>query len=336
MALTCTNFATFAEVEAHYNSIKPLRGSNNAGKDIRPIGDRSRKWERIVKISRNCYALSDGYHMGDAVFPAGYYGTNHNPTLADMKKYAPIVWSKYRDGTERVTLRNGWGPYQHTGRYAFLFRHSPKDLWFRNRNGKHFIRSGQNEYYLAKQRTAPRAIYEAIKNLPSGHRSNPIKKWVRLPDDDSSLIFSNVQGAWVLVWGGHPVPVAPRVYVNKKLKATMKQDIAEFREWAFAMLPLLPENSYEYATRMSDELKEYYAKVYGETLFRWQVRSAFTDTPELTRSIITDSEHPMRMHLMYFLMEDRDQRREYTRSEALAFFNRQINKMCGLNKIAKG
>ena len=49
--LTYTNYRSFAEVVAHYDSITPLRGSTNAGKDIRPIGDRRRKYERIVKIS---------------------------------------------------------------------------------------------------------------------------------------------------------------------------------------------------------------------------------------------------------------------------------------------
>ncbi len=336
MALTFSNFTTFAEVEAHYNSIKPLRGSNNAGKDIRPIGDRSRKWERIVKISANCYALSDGYHMGDEHFPSWPYGGILNPTLADMKKYAPIVWRKDRDGTEQVTLRNGWGPYQHAGRYAFLFRHSPKDLWFHNHNGKHFIRAGQSKYYLAKQRTAPRAIYDAIKNLPPARRSNALKEWVRLPDDNSSLTFSNVQGAWVHVGGGRPIPAAPRVYVNKKLKATMKQDIAEFREWTFAMLPLLPKNNYEYTARIQNELKAYYEETHGAKFYGWDIPSMFLTKPEMTRDIIKNSDHPMRVHLMYYLMGERDQRREYTRSEALAFFNRQINKLCGLTKTAKG
>lgn len=51
MALTFTNFTRFEEVEAYYNSITPMRGTQNIGKDIRPIGDRNRKWERIVKIS---------------------------------------------------------------------------------------------------------------------------------------------------------------------------------------------------------------------------------------------------------------------------------------------
>tara|TARA_B110000858_G_scaffold51037_1_gene59122 strand:+ start:1434 stop:1859 length:426 start_codon:yes stop_codon:yes gene_type:complete len=94
MALTFSSFESFDEVVAHYENVKPLRGKDNAGKDIRPIGDRKRKNERIVKISDNCYALSEGYHFGDALFNWGWgyvASTGFVPTLKDMEKYAPIV-----------------------------------------------------------------------------------------------------------------------------------------------------------------------------------------------------------------------------------------------------
>jgi hypothetical protein len=57
MALTYSSFESFDDVVYNYESIKPMGGSTNKGKDIRPIGDRKRKYERIVKISNNCYAL---------------------------------------------------------------------------------------------------------------------------------------------------------------------------------------------------------------------------------------------------------------------------------------
>ena len=57
MALTFSSFSSFDDVVYHYENIKPMGGITNKGKDIRPIGDRKRKYERIVKISNNCYAL---------------------------------------------------------------------------------------------------------------------------------------------------------------------------------------------------------------------------------------------------------------------------------------
>ena len=72
MALTYSSFESFDDVVYNYENIKPMGGSTNKGKDIRPIGDRKRKYERIVKISNNCYALSDGFHFGDAHFNWGW------------------------------------------------------------------------------------------------------------------------------------------------------------------------------------------------------------------------------------------------------------------------
>ena len=55
MALTISNFSSFDDVVKHYESIKPLVSKLHTREDdIRPIGDRNRKHERIVKISRNC------------------------------------------------------------------------------------------------------------------------------------------------------------------------------------------------------------------------------------------------------------------------------------------
>ncbi len=56
---------SFAEAEARYNDVKPVISKNHTkGDDIRPVGDRRRKWERIVKVSDTCYELTvtDYYH----------------------------------------------------------------------------------------------------------------------------------------------------------------------------------------------------------------------------------------------------------------------------------
>ena len=96
MTLTWTSFASFDEVARRYEDIKPIRERTlGTSRDIRPIGDRNRKQERIVKLSRNCYALSDGYHRGDGAF------TYFSPTWGRglMEYYAPIVWRKHKYGT---------------------------------------------------------------------------------------------------------------------------------------------------------------------------------------------------------------------------------------------
>jgi hypothetical protein len=48
---------SFAEAEVRWNDTKPIRGKEV---DMRPLGKRHRKYERIAKIDDNCYALLDG------------------------------------------------------------------------------------------------------------------------------------------------------------------------------------------------------------------------------------------------------------------------------------
>lgn len=284
--LTYTNYRSFAEVVAHYDCITPLRGAQNKGKDIRPIGDRSRKYERIVKISPNCYALSDGYHMGDEYFGYWGHGRDFTPTLADMEKYAPIVWRKKRDGTEEVTLRNGWGLGAHNGRYNFLYRYSPVHMWFRVRNGKHFIETGGTDYYLAKTTTIPKRLHETTDN--QFYKNNRFYKWVTTRDDNSAVKFIRTEGGWQHVEGtGRSLPKVPTV--NKDLKAKFKDDIKKFFEWGMTMSPLLPLGDREYTVTQMADLYAHY-----EQRPHWQ---GLQPEPRVARSIVRDEQHDARLAL---------------------------------------
>jgi|SaaInl25SG_5_DNA_1037380.scaffolds.fasta_scaffold14739_1 hypothetical protein len=295
MALTFSTFDSFAEVEAYYNNTTPLRGSTNVGKDIRPIGDRNRKWERIVKISPNCYALSDGFHFGDEIFDTFYYGAdNFTPTLKDMEKYAPIVWRKKCDGTEEVTLRNGWGPGAHNGRYQFLYRHTPKGMWFRNRNGKHFIQNGSTDHYIAKVRTAPKPIYDAIMDTTATpYWQKRHTAWVRAQDDNSAVTFrKNEHGGWDHVEGtGQDITQMKAPTVKKEVKAKYKDAIKSFFEWGMTMSPLLPLEDREYRIQNKTGLYEHFKP---EDHKGYELpKPKFADL----RKIVADEDHPMRLSL---------------------------------------
>ena len=118
---------TFDKVAAFYEGIRPVRGSKLGGKDVRPIGDRRYTYERIVKISDDCYALSDGWNEGDPIF--GYLPiVSGKPDGTELEFYAPIVWRRHPDGTETIKLRNATGDGAHTNRYKFLYNcHSGKN-----------------------------------------------------------------------------------------------------------------------------------------------------------------------------------------------------------------
>ena len=346
MALTYSNFTTFDEVASYYERIKPLRGADNVGKDIRPIGDRKRKYERIVKVSDNCYALSHGWHYGDDVFKAWYRNVEYTPTSKDMEFYAPIVWRKHKDGTETVTMRNGSGSRAHNMRYAFLYRHSPKGLHFRNRNGKHFIaagvQAGVKEYFLAKGTTVPKPVWEDVQRDIAAAKANGRKVprwmgWQRAKNDNASLTFKLVEGSWQYVDGGRDVPTPPKKRVNKELKAKLKPHIEAFRDWVLAVGPMLPLGDWGYERQLRDAVVEW-AKETGYPIRDTWSLSVMLDAT-LSRKIITNAEHPLRMQLAYVALTQAELLRvcrdQADVVEVKSAFNRWVNKQLGLVKEVK-
>jgi hypothetical protein len=323
---------SFDKVAATYDAIKPLRGKL-APHNVRPLGDRARNWERIKKINNNCYLLMDGYYSGDDVFRGWGYGNRGKLTEAEIINLAPIVWRKHRDGTTTIKVRNGTGKGAHNGRYSFLDRHLPHGMRFIIRNGKHFISLGHGttykEYYLAKSNTL------AAWALPD--ERNQWTKDFTSRDDGVALTFRVDDDKITFVDGGKGLPAAPKVRVDKKAKAKMKDAIAEFREWAFTMYPLLPTNDYEYNNRIREEIR---SELGG---YGWGVLGSFGGHPEVTRKIINDPDHGLRLHLMYGIMGETDYHLRHTfDSDAdhvktvKAQFNRKINKVCGFTKQVRG
>jgi hypothetical protein len=81
---------SFADAEARYADTKPIRGNNM---DMRPLGKRSRKWERVLKIDDNCYALLRVWHR----FRYRLEAVEHNgATRAEVRMLAPILWERQR------------------------------------------------------------------------------------------------------------------------------------------------------------------------------------------------------------------------------------------------
>jgi len=136
-----TNLDTFHRVEEMYNTTKPIVSKKHPlHHDIRPLGPRNRKWERVKKFSYNCYGLMDGgSHDG-------------------LKEFAPILWTY--DGTrERIRIRNELGAYTHTIRNTMLENAIPSNMQFYCHNGLQYVvidarykRDGdsRDDYYLPK------------------------------------------------------------------------------------------------------------------------------------------------------------------------------------------
>ena len=316
------NFETFAEVERKYNSTKPMVGTANKGKDIRPIGDRRHKLECVHKFSRNCYGL---FH-GDEGSPNRWWDFKVGLTDTEAKRLAPVLWTRHKDGSETITIRNGSGEHAHMQRYRFLAGVLPTNLSFENRNGKHFIvcRQGtdKQDYFLAKAKS------KNSKNVSLTFKRNASDNVYYAKGEHSNLHYNSPRPTFTYVNGGKPKPQAPRTLVNKSVKARYQKRINSFYEWIVATGPLLSKNmGWEYTSSMKKEMRKYSREHYEDEGLGW------TPTPpKLVRDALTDHEHDMRLNLAVDFLDMSDFSEANTLEDSRHVrgqYNRWINKMGG-------
>lgn len=340
---------TFDQVAAHYAAVKPMRGAHK-NDDVRPLGERSRKTERIVKMDDNTYLLTDA-HYGDPVF--SYWGSQSVAkfiTREEQINLAPIVWRRHPDGRETMTVRNatgGWG--QHNARYSFLHAFLPAGLRFcMNRNGDHYVtRTSQSlargyrasspaayadKQYLSISTTVPQYVLDDTKATaklsPNGWHGK-LLKWMTSVDDGAALTYERKgDRQWEFVGGGRSRTVKlPRVMVNEK--APYKEKIAAFITYCALMRPLLTVN-YEQGQKFIEEMRQWQSN----TKNSWPIwRNLVAHMPtEIAREMI-DPEHPMYLHFAYALMSAHMPYGLPTNEEDLANMkagmNRWINKTLG-------
>lgn len=302
---------SFADVEQRYNSVKPIRGSDN----IRPVADRRRKFEHVYKFSDNCYGLFNA-SMGDPLF-CGYI-----VTPAEAMHFAPILWTRDADGTERIRIRNGTGDYAHTATYGFLHAALPKGLLLKVANGKQSITQGANEYYLAKGTTLP-----AWK--PPTHSS--LLRGCSTSFDNVALTFVYTQDGWK--FDGDEVPAVPRVVVDRTAKAEHKEHIEQFWNWVCAVAPMLPVKDWGYTSDKRSELRKYTGEVSEE---KTPLPSYHTPTyPDVALKIIKDYDNPYRLNLAVNFIVNSDLLDVENTDDikrVRSQYNRWINKTLGFNK----
>ena len=135
---------TFDEIVDLYGRITPLRGAR-AQCEIKPLGKRTKWWERIQKYSENCYVLVDGSGWGS--HPT-WFEQSREKKQKDMDKalkHAAILWERRVDGD---FIRISKGAEQSISRYRFLQKYLPKGLAFCFYNGQHWVRHGEERHYI--------------------------------------------------------------------------------------------------------------------------------------------------------------------------------------------
>jgi len=302
-------FSTFNEVVSRYEQTKPIVSKNHKAEDnIRPIGDRKRKWERIRKIDAETYCLLNGDYV-NTMWPSAY---------GDMSKYeqdmAPIMWKREADG-DYIYIRNGTRYSAPFSRFKFLQWYMPKELQFKyNQQGKHWVRA----------------------KTPAGYEEFPLPKtdyvWdykhrKASADDGKRLKFrANEDGTFTRVGEAFKVEVTT---IDRELKKQWKERIEAFYTQAAALAPMLDlswQGKNEYRNVVSGWCRENdIASTYGS------IKRLPSD---LIRRVVEQDDHPLRIPVMALVIAEVDGKRKIESQDDLrsirAAYNRLMNKALGM------
>ena len=336
--------ANFSAVAKHYNSIDPVISKRHTREnDVRPLGDRRRKYERIHKFSDDCYAYYDG-DMGDPIQYSDHHYMAKDIPMDACKALAPIMWTleeiNQRWNKEILRVRNGSGNGAHNGRYSFLERALPREFNFVVDNGKQFVVLHGVRYFIPKSEFYPWSYRRDITKVQK--------------DDCKYLEFERSPGEGWKIRTNSFTFVPPRVLVDKERKKKFKPAMDSYYSWLLVMAPMFREHfehfQYSYHDQASQDryqAKHNLAKLKRDELLEYAREQEWIDNsqhvwgyepkPEHALIIIEDEEHPMRMHMAWQFLFDSVlfDENESERKKFRAHYNRWINKICGFNKTIK-
>jgi len=315
-----------------YNNTRPMVSKNHTLEDdIRPVGDRKRKWERIVKLTANKYALSDGtaWH---------WYGNgNYDDRL--VAHFAPITWWRDRKGTEFVRVRNS--PDCHSVSFCnFMRYYLPEGM-----------RLDSTTLYV-------HGIPYHLPKPPHAHNFLSYRQYdgtVKPPEykrlDDKYLVFRKEEGGGYTLVSKKFKKDVKRSKIDKRAKAKHKDVILELRTYIETMSgmftkppshnrswndPVYREESEVYHAVLSDAYKCVidHGKAHGVLEdSKYFNRDALMLKPDLAKLCLSDPEHEVYYRYAY-LTWVRTEGNSIADSDAFKRwrnrFNNHMNKALGL------
>ena len=303
---------TFDEVVKKYDGIKPLVSSNHSrDNDVRPIGSRKHKYERIKKINNNTYALLDG----------GYGSTykKNYPPQGDMEHYenimAPITWAREEDG-DYITIRNHAGNNNYSyPRYEFIYFHIPRCMRFVREHGGGRVETGGKTFALPKC------------GVVFNHQTNIIKHM-----DNVALRFrANEDGTFTRAGD---LFTAVTKHIDKALKKEWKGRIDAFYIYIAAIAPIV-DTSWEALSEYSKVVMQWCEdNPRGSRLTRLGHR--FLIPVELMRQVVTQEDHPVRIAVVAAIVQDIGAKRRIDDDKDIksirSSYVRVINKLLALHQ----
>ena len=322
-----------------YESIPPVVSKYHPKEqDVRPLGNRSAKHNRIIKVNDHCYALVDQNNKDDTLWHDG------KPTPASVVDWAPIVWTRELVNPNSFLEKNKWADFiqvrgvrwgHDNQRIKFLRTYLPYSI---SNIGSGYV------WFDGKWTTVP--WQPPIGKLYSGESDNFLRFKYTNTRMRERAVLENVGRTFV-----HP---KVHNHIDKELKAKIKPHMDSFYEWICAMAPLLPQPprwSTAYSPNSSnDEYKQDYhnrAQKYREYrannsnklleagLVRssWNAKKSFI--PEKVIEAIVTENTELRLALASMFLEDSELQSCKTKEDfkyARTQYNRWINKVCGLVK----
>ena len=316
---------SFDDAVRIYNAIKPIRGKN-AHLDIRPLGRRTNRRERIVKLDDNNYALW---------CDSAWWNNKKNFDKEDARIRAAVLWERTAEG-DFIHVRNDWHNGGHGTHYRFLHEVLPHDLSFYTQNGKqyvsHYVKGSRIVHYLPHDTWMGGAYRTDRATKPS--EEGPLTP---------ELVFKHKLGEnFELVSKQF---TAPKKVVDKDTKAELKGELKAFKAWALLMAPMLnlrpiwqwPNASnhkeIEAAYRAQDNTNQDAVKSWAAANGYGQIYGITYVPPKITRQIVQNDQHPLRVALACEVLNSCNLRGleadaaafKLTESEARTKFNTSFN-----------
>lgn len=315
-------FDSFNEVVSWYERTKPMISKHHTKEhDVRPIGDRGRKWERIKKIDDNTYALCDG-NYGNCIWGNQPEQHEYENTMA------PIVWMRREDG-DFIRIRNHIKRGCSVTRYNFLAYHLPMHMWFKyNQQGKHWVHVRVNNPLREPQGPRDYEDYPLPKcNVQFDHQKKT------LVDDNVYLMF-RVNGDGTFTRVGEALKVEVKK-VDKELKKQWRERVDNFYGYCAAVAPML-DVTWSGKNEYANQLREFLT-IPGANLRGAWVRDAKSVPTDLVRDIVTQEDHPMRVAFAALVVADIGGKRAIESQDDIrhikAAYNRVMNQALGFYKI---
>lgn len=306
-------FDTFDSVVKWYETTKPVISVRFTKEDdVRPIGARRYTWKRIKKYDENCYALLDGD-----------YSERNTGSAEYEKAMAPILWTRDAEtGDTFIRIRNGTAPYAHHGRYQFLAWNLPQTIHFQiEQSGHQYVRVCT---YNALREIYAHRSWEQFELPKTNYAWNHSDKKPNGADDNVFLTFK-CNGDGTFERWGDKIAVRTR-NIDLDLKREWKPRMQEFYMFMASIVPMLEftwGSDQAYIAQIDEWRKEQGLENAFGTL--WGRTTLFGMPKEVARSIVSDTEHPLRVAVAALIARQIDGHRQVKSEEQLRELRRKYN-----------